>query len=87
MTADNLNNAAWLAANADHDRPYEVACSRAIKRLMAENERMKRRIEQDRTAMAEAATKLTMHAQLTVHADVPRWGASAQLNIEQPGLI
>ncbi len=23
MTADNLNNPAWLAANADHDRPYE----------------------------------------------------------------
>lgn len=62
MTADNLSNSAWLAANADNDHPYEVACARAIKRLMAENEALRidaecfrflvREVEQAPVAMA-----------------------------------
>jgi len=58
MTSDNLNNPAWLAANADYNHAYEVACARAIKRLIAENECMKRRIENDRQAMHNAYAAL-----------------------------
>ncbi len=36
MTAEQLQDPRWLAANADHDRPFEVACAQAIEKLLTE---------------------------------------------------
>ena len=36
MTAEQLQDPHWLAANADHDRPFEVACAQAIEKLLTE---------------------------------------------------